>query len=67
MRELAGTIVRLIGSSSEIRCSDRPSDDPERRRPDLTRARSLLGYEPQVSAEEGLRRTIDYFRSVATG
>jgi dTDP-glucose 4,6-dehydratase len=63
MRELAETIVRLVGSGSEIRCSDRPSDDPERRRPDLTRARSLLGYEPQVSAEEGLRRTIDYFRS----
>ena len=61
MRELAETIVRLSGSSSEIAYVDRTADDPERRRPDLTRARELLGYEPQISPEEGLRRTIAYF------
>jgi dTDP-glucose 4,6-dehydratase len=61
MRELAETIVRLIGSSSEITYVARTADDPEKRRPDLTRARTLLGYEPTVGPEEGLRRTIDYF------
>ncbi|HEV7899687.1 MAG TPA: UDP-glucuronic acid decarboxylase family protein [Planosporangium sp.] len=61
MRELAETIVGLIGSSSEITYVPRPADDPEKRRPDLTRARTLLGYEPTVGPEDGLRRTIDYF------
>jgi dTDP-glucose 4,6-dehydratase len=61
MRELAETIVRLTGSSSEVTYVPRPADDPEKRRPDLTRARTLLGYEPTVRPEDGLRRTIDYF------
>jgi dTDP-glucose 4,6-dehydratase len=61
MRELAETIVRLAGSSSEIVYLPRTPDDPERRRPDLSLARRLLGYEPAVGPEEGLRRTIAYF------
>ncbi|MBN1173347.1 MAG: GDP-mannose 4,6-dehydratase [Micromonosporaceae bacterium] len=61
MRELAETIVRLTGSNSDIQYVDRPSDDPERRRPDLTKARAVLGYEAKVAADEGLRRTIAYF------
>jgi dTDP-glucose 4,6-dehydratase len=61
MRELAETIVRLTGSSSPVTFVARTADDPERRRPDLTRARTLLGYEPSVGPEEGLRRTIQYF------
>jgi dTDP-glucose 4,6-dehydratase len=61
MRELAETIVRLTGSMSRISYVPRPADDPSVRRPDLTRARLELGYEPQVTPEEGLRRTIDYF------
>ncbi|MCW2639241.1 MAG: epimerase [Dactylosporangium sp.] len=61
MRELAETIVRLTGSSSQVTFVQRAADDPEKRRPDLTRARALLAYEPTVSPEEGLRRTIDYF------
>jgi dTDP-glucose 4,6-dehydratase len=64
VREIAETIVRLAGSGSEvIFTDDRGADDPEKRRPDLTLARTLLGYEPQVSPEEGLGRTIAYFRS----
>lgn len=64
VRELAETIARLAGSNSEVVfTAERAADDPEKRRPDLTLARTLLGYEPQVSAEEGLRRTIEYFRS----
>ncbi|HEX6870763.1 MAG TPA: NAD-dependent epimerase/dehydratase family protein [Micromonosporaceae bacterium] len=61
MRELAEIILRLTGSRSEIVFLPRVPDDPEKRRPDLTRARTLLGYEPQVPAEDGLRRTIAYF------
>ncbi|UQU65054.1 SDR family oxidoreductase [Couchioplanes caeruleus] len=61
MLELAELIVKLAGSESRIELLERTADDPERRRPDLTLARTLLGYEPQVSPEEGLRRTIEFF------
>ncbi|WP_305787299.1 NAD-dependent epimerase/dehydratase family protein [Symbioplanes lichenis] len=61
MLELAELIVKLAGSSSPIQLVERAADDPEKRRPDLTLARTLLGYEPQVGPEEGLRRTIDFF------
>jgi dTDP-glucose 4,6-dehydratase len=61
MRQLAETIVRLIGSRSEITYVPRAVDDPEKRRPDLTLARTRLGYEPAVGPEDGLRRTIEYF------
>jgi dTDP-glucose 4,6-dehydratase len=62
VRELAETIVRLTGSRSEIVYTERGPDDPEQRRPDLTLARTLLGYEPAVPVDEGLRRTIRYFQ-----
>jgi dTDP-glucose 4,6-dehydratase len=61
VREMAEIILRLTGSKSAIEFTDRPSDDPERRRPDLTAARELLGYEPQVHYEAGLKATIDDF------
>jgi dTDP-glucose 4,6-dehydratase len=61
VRELAETIVRLTGSRSPVTFVERMADDPEKRRPDLSRARTLLGYEPAVGPEEGLRRTIEYF------
>jgi dTDP-glucose 4,6-dehydratase len=61
MRDLAETIVALVGSDSLITYVPRPPDDPELRRPDLTLARTRLGFEPTVGPEEGLRRTIDYF------
>jgi dTDP-glucose 4,6-dehydratase len=63
MLELAQLIVRLSGSSSTIELVERAADDPEKRRPDLTLARTLLGYEPQIGPEEGLRRTIEFFAS----
>jgi dTDP-glucose 4,6-dehydratase len=65
MLDLATLIVRLAGSDSAIELVERAPDDPEKRRPDLTLARKLLGYEPQVSPEDGLGRTIDYFRSLS--
>jgi dTDP-glucose 4,6-dehydratase len=62
MRELAERIVTLAGSTSELTYVPRAADDPEMRRPDLTLARTRLGYEPRVDPDDGLRRTIDYFR-----
>jgi dTDP-glucose 4,6-dehydratase len=61
MRELAERIVALAGSQSEIIHVDRPADDPEKRRPDLTTARKLLGFSPTIGPDEGLRRTIAHF------
>jgi dTDP-glucose 4,6-dehydratase len=61
MLELARLIVRLADSDSEIELVERSADDPEKRRPDLTLARTKLGYEPQIGPEEGLRRTIEFF------
>ncbi|MET7667849.1 NAD-dependent epimerase/dehydratase family protein [Micromonospora luteifusca] len=63
MRQLAELIVSLSDSSSQVTYVTRSSDDPEMRRPDLTLARELLGYEPTVAPEDGLRRTIEYFRA----
>ncbi len=60
--DLARKIIELSESSSEIVLLPRTPDDPERRRPDLTLARTKLGYEPRVGWEEGLRATIAYFR-----
>jgi dTDP-glucose 4,6-dehydratase len=56
MLELARTVIRVTGSSSEIAFEARPVDDPEVRRPDITRARQVLGWQPEVDLEEGLRR-----------
>jgi dTDP-glucose 4,6-dehydratase len=56
--ELAETIIRLTGSSSEIVFEALPIDDPQVRQPDITRARQLLGWAPEVELQEGLRRTI---------
>jgi dTDP-glucose 4,6-dehydratase len=60
--ELAKRIIRLTGSHSEIIFRPLPEDDPKVRQPDITRARTLLGWEPRVDTEEGLRLTIDWFR-----
>ncbi|MFJ8362018.1 UDP-glucuronic acid decarboxylase family protein [Streptomyces sp. NPDC093984] len=67
MLDLARLVIRLAGSSSEIRFIERPTDDPAVRCPDITLARDKLGWEPQVDAEEGLRRTIDWFRATTGG
>ncbi|GAA3061966.1 NAD-dependent epimerase/dehydratase family protein [Streptomyces glomeratus] len=66
MLDLARLVIELTGSRSEIRFVERPTDDPAVRCPDITLARDKLGWEPQVNAAEGLRRTIDWFRA-ATG
>ncbi|MEK7837970.1 MAG: NAD-dependent epimerase/dehydratase family protein, partial [candidate division NC10 bacterium] len=60
--ELAKTILRLSGSRSEIVFTPLPVDDPKVRQPDITRARQLLGWEPTVAVEDGLRETIEWYR-----
>jgi dTDP-glucose 4,6-dehydratase len=60
--QFAEVIRRVTGSSSEIVFRDLPEDDPKVRRPDISRARRLLGWEPEVDLEEGITRTIEYFR-----
>ncbi len=62
--ELADLVLELTGSSSEIRHLPLPEDDPKVRQPDITRARELLDWEPQVPLREGLTQTIEYFRGL---
>ena len=61
--QIAETIIRMTGSSSRLVYRPLPEDDPKVRRPDITRARTLLGWGPQGSLEDGLTRTIEYFRT----
>jgi dTDP-glucose 4,6-dehydratase len=63
MQELAEAIRDLVGSTSQITYIPRPQDDPTVRQPDITLARTLLGWEPQVSLDEGLKKTIEWFRT----
>jgi dTDP-glucose 4,6-dehydratase len=61
--DIANTIIRMTGSKSKIVYRPLPTDDPKQRRPDITRARTLLKWEPKVELEEGLVKTIEYFRT----
>ena len=61
--QFAEEIKRLTGTKAPIELRPLPEDDPKIRRPDITKARTLLGWEPRVPLEEGLRRTIEYFRA----
>lgn len=68
IKQFADEILRLTGSGSKIVYEPLPPDDPKQRKPDITLARKLLGWEPKVGREEGLRRTLEYFRTqVASG
>jgi dTDP-glucose 4,6-dehydratase len=62
IEEMARLIIKMTGSKSQIIFKPLPTDDPQVRQPDITRARTLLGWEPKVSLEQGLTSTIDYFR-----
>jgi UDP-glucuronate decarboxylase len=64
MIELAKQVIALTDSDCELQHLPLPADDPVRRRPDISRAREVLGWEPAVPLSEGLARTVDYFRGV---
>jgi dTDP-glucose 4,6-dehydratase len=61
--QIAETIIKMTGATSRVIYQPLPVDDPKQRRPDITRARTLLNWEPKVQLEEGLTKTIDYFRA----
>ena len=61
IRQLAEIVIEMIGASSKIKSQPLPQDDPKQRRPDISKAKSLLAWEPQIQLREGLKKTIDYF------
>jgi dTDP-glucose 4,6-dehydratase len=65
--EIASKIKEMTGSPSRIVTCPLPKDDPRVRRPDISRARKMLGWEPRVGLEEGLSKTIEYFRAIGAG
>ncbi len=67
IKELAEKVVALTGSSSELIFKSLPSDDPTQRRPDITLAKKMLGWEPRIQLEEGLKKTIPYFEQILNG
>ena len=64
IQELAEMVLKLTGSKSKIMYLDKVKDDPPQRRPDLTKANNLLNYQPKIMLEEGLKKTIEYFKEV---
>jgi dTDP-glucose 4,6-dehydratase len=62
IRQFAEEIIRITGTKSEIEYKPLPVDDPKVRQPDITRARKVLGWEPRVEFEEGITKTIEYFK-----
>lgn len=67
VKQLAEKILELTGSSSKIDYKELPEDDPKVRQPDITKAKKELGWEPKVSLQEGLEKTIAYFKQVLNG
>jgi len=64
VNDLAQTIIRITGSKSKIICLPLPEDDPKQRRPDIALAKKVLNWEPTVDLEDGLGKTIEYFRDL---
>ncbi|GAB3256429.1 SDR family oxidoreductase [Larkinella harenae] len=64
IKEFGEEIIKLTGTTQKLVLKPLPTDDPKQRRPDITRAQEILGWEPKVSREEGLRITYDYFKSL---
>jgi UDP-glucuronate decarboxylase len=64
MLELAEKVIQMTGTASKIVFQDLPQDDPKQRKPDIAKAKQLLDWEPTIRLEEGLQKTIDYFRSI---
>jgi dTDP-glucose 4,6-dehydratase len=64
IKDFAEEVVKLVGSKSKIIYEPLPTDDPQQRQPNITKAREILGWEPKVSRSEGLKITLDYFKSL---
>lgn len=64
IKQFGEEIIELTGTKQQLILKPLPQDDPKQRRPDITRAREILGWEPQVTRQEGLRRTYEYFKSL---
>ena len=64
--ELAQTVINMIGSKSQLKFIPLPSDDPKQRQPDISMAKSKLGWQPEISLREGLEKTIPYFEALMT-
>jgi dTDP-glucose 4,6-dehydratase len=64
IREFAEEILKLTGSNVPVAYKELPADDPKQRQPDITKAREILGWEPKIGREEGLKRTYEYFKSL---
>ena len=62
IRELAEKVLRLTGSRARIVAAPLPADDPAQRRPDIAKAQELLGWQPKITLDDGLARTVEYFR-----
>ncbi|MCU1328986.1 MAG: NAD-dependent epimerase/dehydratase [Bryobacterales bacterium] len=66
IREFAEVIMKLMGTNAGVIYQPLPEDDPKQRQPDITKARTILGWEPKVGLDEGLRHTVEYFRNLQT-
>ena len=67
MLECAQLVLQVTGSKSTVRFEPLPEDDPKRRRPDITKARELLGWEPKIDLRTGLELSLEYFREAVKG
>jgi UDP-glucuronate decarboxylase len=67
IRELAALVIELTGTTSKLVSKPLPQDDPRQRRPDISLAKKVLGWEPKIHLREGLRKTIDYFDAFLSG
>ena len=64
LKDFAEEVLKLTGSTVKIVYKDLPVDDPKQRQPDITKAKTILGWEPKVDRAEGLKRTYDYFKAL---
>ena len=64
MMDFAQEIIKLTGTNQKIVCKELPTDDPKQRRPDITKAKALLNWEPKINRADGLKITYDYFKSL---
>jgi dTDP-glucose 4,6-dehydratase len=65
IREFGEEIIKLTGTKQKLISKPLPQDDPKQRRPDITKAKEILGWEPKVSRQEGLKITYEYFKSLS--